>query len=645
MNKETIKIFIASSAELEHDRKAFREKLSVKNDRLHYKGLYFELVQWEYFFNAISQTGKQDDYNQKLKECDIVICLFYKKAGKYTQLEFDTALKQFHETGTPLIYTYFKEPEVPPVEEEILDAAAEQSKQDLLAFKNRLGEIGHFYTRYINIDNLENQFSKQLDMLKDQGYEKLQENVKRETENAVVKYINSINIAKVQGDNNIVIQGVTDSMITVNVNGKTEEILNELGAMKEMLEKLNIKSFQADDKQYDINGIDKSNFAFVIGRAGQSKNIPEDLKEENLSKNSKWFRGLEQELKKFQVKYDGTPFTTFAHFGWLIEAYLLKYMASSVDNEQGLRSLSLLAEVYQSSLRFLCFIQLSQIFKFGKKVRHPAINEFIKPDKSNAYSFDYSNLLIVCTELLNEAEPFVPELNGFVKNLADTNSDIFKTNLFLENIRRKVLENTIPEDGHLGVLLDEYLAGIVFWLKKLSFISKYKMVSIKEIKLEYRLGTPVQYEHSYGELDGNYIKEKPAEKDNKDDNYIPKISLEGVYTYNQSILLLKSKYVAAGLENIGANDSFISLSPLVIDLSVYDEKPKDTPEIFLFAGMDTKKRQYNYTHFRNEIPINLVEPATNNVIKVLETNTETATLDKLFMDLEDILNPYKSNDK
>ena len=91
MGKETIKIFIASSAELEQDRKAFRELLSVENDRLHYKGLYLKLVQWEYFFNAVSQSGKQDDYNQKLKECDMVICLFYKKAGKYTQLEFDTA--------------------------------------------------------------------------------------------------------------------------------------------------------------------------------------------------------------------------------------------------------------------------------------------------------------------------------------------------------------------------------------------------------------------------------------------------------------------------------------------------------------------------------------------------------------------------
>ena len=167
----TVKIFIASSAELEQDRKAFRELLSQENDKLHYKGVYLELVQWECFPDSVSKTSKQDDYNEALKTCDLVICLFYTKAGKYTQQEFDAALKQFSEKEAPLIYTYFKEPEGAETQASIAsglqveDAITVQSRQDLVKFKERLADLGHFYTKYTSTDNLKLKFLQQLDFL------------------------------------------------------------------------------------------------------------------------------------------------------------------------------------------------------------------------------------------------------------------------------------------------------------------------------------------------------------------------------------------------------------------------------------------------------------------------------------------------
>jgi hypothetical protein len=201
---ETIRIFIASSAELEADRKAFREMLSVENDRLHYNGVYLELVQWEYFFDALSATSKQDDYNKELKKSSIVICLFYTKAGKYTQEEFDTALKHFSETGTPLIYTYFKEPGQSGAV--IKDSPAESEDASLKEFKNRLSGIKHFYTRYKNTEDLKLQFKMQLDMLADNGFAGLQQKIQTQSHAAVTNYIN------------IVLQGITNSTITINVH-------------------------------------------------------------------------------------------------------------------------------------------------------------------------------------------------------------------------------------------------------------------------------------------------------------------------------------------------------------------------------------------------------------------------------------------
>ncbi len=220
---ETIRIFIASSFELKPDRDAFREFLSVENDRLHQKEIYLELVQWEHFLDAVSETSLQDEYNKELKTCAIVVCLFYTKAGKYTQIEFDTALKQFHETGSPILYTYFKTGVPAP------DPANEQA-QHLVKFKKRLGDLGHFYTSYNSTEDLLLQFRKQLDRLEDKGLIKMQEDLKSETKEAVASYINTItntNTANVQGNNNTTNQGGTVNQNTISAdNQKAEKIAN-----------------------------------------------------------------------------------------------------------------------------------------------------------------------------------------------------------------------------------------------------------------------------------------------------------------------------------------------------------------------------------------------------------------------------------
>lgn len=155
---KTIKIFLASSSELKDDRDALRQFISVENDRLHKQDIYLELVQWEYFLDAISNSRLQDEYNKALANCDVVLSLFFSKAGKYTQEEFDVALQRFKDTGKPLIYTYFKDGQVnmSEINEEVLS---------LLNFKKRLKDIGHFSTSYKNIEDLKYQFKLQLEKL------------------------------------------------------------------------------------------------------------------------------------------------------------------------------------------------------------------------------------------------------------------------------------------------------------------------------------------------------------------------------------------------------------------------------------------------------------------------------------------------
>jgi len=151
-----IKIFLASSAELKAERDQFEIFINRENQRLYKDGIFIELVVWENFIDAMSQTRLQDEYNNAIKNSDIFVSLFFTKVGKYTQEEFETAFGQFKQTGKPLVYTYFKD--APINTEQITDEI-----QSLLSFKKKLGELGHFRTVFKNIDDLKFQFKNQLE--------------------------------------------------------------------------------------------------------------------------------------------------------------------------------------------------------------------------------------------------------------------------------------------------------------------------------------------------------------------------------------------------------------------------------------------------------------------------------------------------
>lgn len=158
-----IKIFLASSSELKDDRDRFDLYFRQKNDRLIKRGKYLEIIRWEVFLDQISETRKQDDYNDAVLDCDIFICLFFSKTGTFTEEEFDIAHEQFKKTSKPKIYTYFKDDNL---------KSSDINRDDivsLLEFKEKLRTLGHFHSTYYNIEDLILKFGDQLDLLFDKG--------------------------------------------------------------------------------------------------------------------------------------------------------------------------------------------------------------------------------------------------------------------------------------------------------------------------------------------------------------------------------------------------------------------------------------------------------------------------------------------
>ena len=182
------KLFLASSSELKEDREQFEIFINRKNKDWIDKGIFLDLIVWEDFLDAISQTRLQDEYNKAIRECDIFVLLFATKVGKYTEEEFKTAFGQFKTTNKPFIFTYFKDAEI---------STASANKKDLMslwAFQEKLGEMGHFYTVYKNIDELKFKFNQQLDKLAVSGFIEFKPDEARTEQPAAISISHSKNV-------------------------------------------------------------------------------------------------------------------------------------------------------------------------------------------------------------------------------------------------------------------------------------------------------------------------------------------------------------------------------------------------------------------------------------------------------------------
>ena len=156
-----IQLFLASSSELEDDRREVEIWVNRENKRLAKRNLFLELVLWEDFLDAMSKTRLQDEYNKALVGCEIVICLFETKLGAFTKEEFMVAYNSFKSGNKPhYLYTYFKESEI-----KTTDMAKLKLLMKLHDFKEELQKMGHYPTHYTSILDLKEQLGNQLEKI------------------------------------------------------------------------------------------------------------------------------------------------------------------------------------------------------------------------------------------------------------------------------------------------------------------------------------------------------------------------------------------------------------------------------------------------------------------------------------------------
>ena len=160
---KTIKIFFASSEELEDDRNAFGNLVRRLNKSYQKRGIELDLFDWRDYDAAYNDRRKQDEYNDNVRESDIFLAVFHRVAGRYTIEEFDIATEEFRKKSLPKTYVYCKD---------LKDGETESS--ELKKFKQRLiEEMGHYWSRYSNRDTMQLHFVMQLQMVESSGSDAL----------------------------------------------------------------------------------------------------------------------------------------------------------------------------------------------------------------------------------------------------------------------------------------------------------------------------------------------------------------------------------------------------------------------------------------------------------------------------------------
>ena len=233
---KTIKIFLASSDELKDERIAFGDFIRNLDDTYEERGIRIKLIKWENVDSSFNNVRKQEEYNDKIRQCDIIIVLFKTKAGLYTIEEFNVAAEENKKNGSPKIYVFCKR----------WNSKRNKDTEGLKEFKNYLGnELGYFWCNYKNRDDMQLQFVMQLLKVENS----LVPDIKIENEHII---INSTEIANI---NNL--SFAANNKDYQNLHNQLKELSLKTEKVKQRVIKYpNDESFR-EELQYYLNEFNK----------------------------------------------------------------------------------------------------------------------------------------------------------------------------------------------------------------------------------------------------------------------------------------------------------------------------------------------------------------------------------------------------
>ena len=274
----------------------------------------------------------------------------------------------------------------------------------------------------------------------------------------------------------------------------------------------------------------------------------------------------DEELPDYRILGD----LIIKNFPWPVGVELRRLFSGIMRQLDRMR-LDQIFKTIERSMQFLSFVMLSQAAeeKVKGKLIMPASfsNEF----KNRFLVLSLGNFSWMIRAIGNvfreqKVEWFMPEMSecfdnkfyGALDFWVPERNEIghYQINLTQEEIEKRCVE---------------YEEKLMFILQRISFLAKYRLVSVKDIKVIKSKIHKAAFHHVFDMLNSSDSDFKANEFD------------EARYTESNSVLLMK---------NIKVLDEYLNLSPLIIDTSgeVLDSKEK----------FEIKKDIFMYSKFRND---------------------------------------------
>jgi hypothetical protein len=274
----------------------------------------------------------------------------------------------------------------------------------------------------------------------------------------------------------------------------------------------------------------------------------------------------DEEITDFRVLAD----LVIKNFPWPVGVELRRLFSGSMRQLDRMR-LDQIFKTIERAMQFLSFVMLSQMVK-EKDAGKLAIPESFSKEFSNRFFVlsmgNFSWLVRSIGNIFAEqkVEWFMPEMaesfdNKFYNALdfwIPERNEIghYQINLTQEDIEKRCVE---------------YEEKLTFILQRIAFLAKYKLVSVKEIKVIKSKVKEADFHHVIDLLNSS------------DSDFKAKEFHEPSFTESQSVLLMKT---------MKSLNEYLNLSPLIIDTST---EVLDTKEKF-----SIKKDIFMYSKFRGD---------------------------------------------
>lgn len=321
------------------------------------------------------------------------------------------------------------------------------------------------------------------------------------------------NTSHIEGNQNIVIQNITDSNLTINVNGELRQIQNEFEELKALIKNLKIQHIQYADKIYNIEHINEANFGFITGKkVVYNQSLTQKLIEAGADYStpiSEWLKKAQAQAQNWamqsRISDKAKEIIAFSFVG-VIGLQFSKLMAIGKEDKseaQPQKYLTKSIQLVKYGLDLLNFTLLAHLWDSRNETTPPldiAHQNILDNFLTSGFELSITQRLTLLETLLQifevaKVELPLSELEGFLDTNLQQDSSFRKAILAMQ-----VLQERMDNGQDTPFDCAEAEAQLAAMYVPLAFLVRYKMASIKFINYQQSKQSEPRYLHRYTTL-------------------------------------------------------------------------------------------------------------------------------------------------